>query len=182
MNGESPYNFNDYDDLMNELERGEIDYYKPLYTEHSFLGRKMNRNTSDTSIISSEKSNESVTPEPNECFNWELNGVGYLEKSPSVDDSLLSTAYKTYSLSDSIDSTRTMHIHPPPRTQTHLPIQTSSLSHRKTKALYHRMSDYSQNNNVKNKHSDNMNNKLELDKTLPHINNQTNYDTRLNIS
>jgi hypothetical protein len=49
----------DYDDLIDALERGEVDITK--VRTYPFL-----RYDSSESIIS-------ITPDPNECFNWELN-------------------------------------------------------------------------------------------------------------
>ena len=88
-----------YDDLMNELERGEINFYKPEITTN-FFGRKMKRNISESSIVSSEKSIESITPEPDECFNWELNGDESVTNSLSSDDSLLEANYRKYNLNN----------------------------------------------------------------------------------
>jgi hypothetical protein len=178
-----------YDDMMNELERGEIEPNKSFRDEFFFLGRKMKRNTSNTSILSSEKSSESITPEPNECFNWELNGDEFLNNS------YLETSYKKFSLESYDNSSNSFNYNKfSNHEQSHAfdnSTNDEATKGGKNKPLYHSMRDI-------NNRSSNQNNPLGLNNSYhPSISNMqthstqnsnqnltqnANYETRLNIS
>lgn len=138
MNGDDSY-----DDLMNDLERGEINFYKPEITTN-FFGRKIKRNISESSIVSSEKSSESITPEPNECFNWELNEDEIVKNSynvdVNVDDALLESAYRNYNVKESFG--RGMPSNNKLFSNYESTLQTQTHAQRKQRALYHRMSQF----------------------------------------
>lgn len=176
-----------YDDLMNELERGEINFYKPEITTN-FFGRKMKRNISESSIVSSEKSIESITPEPDECFNWELNGDESVTNSLNSDDSLLEANYRKYNLNKSsehlesyVPSNNKLFMNY--ESTLHSPLQAHT--QRKSRGLYHRMSQF--NSNKKNEKSlENPNNLMSYHHINPYSNQSYNttkqtYETRLNI-
>ena len=179
-------NEDNYDDLMNELERGEINFYKPEVTTN-FFGRKMKRNISESSIVSSEKSSESITPEPDECFNWELNEDELVKKSynedVTVNDTLLESAYKSYNLNKSLESYTSSNNKTDSRLYT--PLQTTT--QRKQRGLYHRMSQFNseKKNNTPLENPDNL---MGLSSRINPYSNQSydtaeqNYETRLNIN
>ena len=103
---------NYYDDLLNEMERGEISMdfdYTNLNEERSkeksgsffklplpLSKKKLRRNESDTSIDRSSASSAEfdsyiIEPDKDECFNWELTSY-----DNSYDDSKLEEYYKDY--------------------------------------------------------------------------------------
>jgi hypothetical protein len=87
---------NDYDDLIDELERGELE--TSLNRKGIFFPRRLTRTTSNTSSTSSDKSLLSISPEPGECFNWELNEQ---ERFESIsDDTKLEENYYNFIYQD----------------------------------------------------------------------------------
>jgi len=159
---------NDYDDLMDDLERGELETSLNIQ-RGIFFPRRLTRTTSNTSANSSDKSSLSITPEPGECFTWELNEQ---ERFESIsDDTKLEENYYSFLYQDSeqrqIRNTHEMQRHrlyleslnksknslnnslesanenclflsPIPNTNTN----TNKNKNKKGGGLYHRMSDF----------------------------------------
>lgn len=175
-----------FDDMMNELERGEIESNKLFFDGYFSLKRKMKRNISNNSILSSDKSCESLSPEPDECFSWELNCDELLNNSYTT--SSLDASYKNFSLENYENSSDSLnHIHIENQVQSNLFDNSTNeeVSKRsKNKPLYHSMRHLSNRsshqNSLKNNYQQNST-KMQTYSSQELFPN-TKFETRINIS